>query len=225
MRGKLIVLEGLDSSGKATQSRELLKKLRSNGHRCEEFSFPNYNSPTGKIVGGPFLGREDIGEGWFKEGAPSVDSKVSSLYYAADRKYNIHKIELLLENGVNVILDRYTYSNMAYQGGKITDKQKRYELYKWIEKLELDLLELPKPDIALYIYVPLENMLELIKERINLDQNEKDLNTLRLAETAYHELATLYDWKTINCVYDNKMRTISDISEEIYDYIISKIES
>lgn len=225
MRGKLIVFEGLDSSGKATQSRELLTKLRNNGHRCEEFSFPNYNSPTGKIVGGPFLGRKEIGDGWFKEGASLVDSKVSSLYYAADRKYNIHKIELLLENGVNVILDRYTYSNMAYQGGKIINKQERYNLYKWIEDLEFGLLELPKPDIAIYVYVPVSNMLELIKTRINLDQNEKDVNSLKLADTAYHELSTLYNWKTIDCVVNNEMRSINDISEEIYNYVITKIES
>ena len=92
MRGKLIVIEGTDCSGKETQTNLLLKKLNSEGIKVEKFSFPNYQSPTGKIIGGPYLGKEYICDCWFSEGATKVDPKVASLYYAADRKYNIHKI-------------------------------------------------------------------------------------------------------------------------------------
>ena len=119
MRGKLIVIEGTDCSGKETQTNLVLKKLRENNILIQKFSYPNYNSPTGKIVGGPYLGKKEISVSYFDEGASHVEPKVASLYYAADRKYNIDKITFLLENGMNVIIDRYVYSNMAHQGGKI----------------------------------------------------------------------------------------------------------
>ena len=78
MKGKLIVIEGTDCSGKETQSNLLIEKLKKENIRIEKFSFPNYNSPTGKIIGGPYLGKSYICEGWFEEGAPNVDPKVSA---------------------------------------------------------------------------------------------------------------------------------------------------
>ena len=121
MKGKLIVIEGTDCSGKETQSKMLIEKLKQDGYPVEKFSFPMYDTPTGKIVGGPYLGKSYICDGWFKEGADKVDPKVAALYCAADRRYNMDKIVSLLNTGVHVILDRYTYSNMAHQGGKIKD--------------------------------------------------------------------------------------------------------
>ena len=118
MKGRLIVIEGTDCSGKETQTKLLVEKLEKINIKCVRLSFPMYDTPTGKIVGGPYLGKDYICDGWFDEGAVNVDPKVSALYYAADRKYNIGKIEELLNSGVNVILDRYIYSNLAHQGGK-----------------------------------------------------------------------------------------------------------
>ena len=83
--GKIILIEGTDCSGKETQSKLLTEKLKKLGYSATYFTFPNYDSPTGKIIGGPFLGKSYISEGYFPEGAPNVDPKVSSLYYAADR--------------------------------------------------------------------------------------------------------------------------------------------
>ena len=139
MRGKLIVIEGTDCSGKETQSKLLVKKLEKQNCPCVRLCFPNYDSPTGKIVGGPYLGKSYICNGWFSEGATNVDPKVSSLYYAADRKYNVKEIEELINKGINVILDRYVYSNLAHQGGKISDKEIRIEMYNWLDKLEFEL--------------------------------------------------------------------------------------
>ena len=147
MKGKLIVIEGTDCSGKETQTKTLVKRLEKENIACVRLCFPNYDSPTGKIVGGPYLGKDYICDGWFEEGAANVDPKVSSLYYAADRKYNVKNIEELINKGINVILDRYMYSNLAHQGGKIKDKQERLAMYNWLDKLEFDLLELPKADI------------------------------------------------------------------------------
>lgn len=224
-KGKLIVIEGTDCSGKETQTKKLVEKLHKENIKCQRFSFPNYDSPTGKIVGGPYLGKEYISECWFDEGAINVDPKVCSLYYAADRKYNIVKIEELINSGINVILDRYIYSNFAHQGGKIKDKEKRYEMYKWLEKLEFDLLNLPHADIKVFLHMPYEVSLELKKNREeSLDEHEKSKDHLLMAEEAYKEIASLYNFETIECNRDIKPRNIDDINDELFKYVYEKIK-
>ncbi len=216
MRGKIIVIEGTDCSGKETQSKIIIEKF----NNYKYFSFPNYDSPTGKIIGGPYLGKSYICDGWFKEGADKVDPKVSSLYYAADRKYNIDKINQMLDDGYNIILDRYVYSNMAHQGGKIKDTKERHKMYKWLEKLEFDLLELPKPDVKIFLYVPLEVSLEIRKNRTEaFDQHESNLDHLKHAENAYLELSSLYNFVKIDCTTNNQMKSIDEINEEICKYL------
>ena len=225
MKGNVIVIEGTDCSGKETQSNLLIEKLKSDGIRIEKFSFPNYNSPTGKIIGGPYLGKSYICDGWFPEGAPNVDPKVSALYYAADRLYNIDKIKFLLDNGVNVILDRYVYSNMAHQGGKLDSESDRNSMYDWLDNLEFNLLELPKPDISVFLHMPFEFSLILKKNREeDMDQNEKDKNHLINAENAFIELAKKYDFYTIQCNDGDRIKTIEEINEDLYNYVSNKIK-
>ena len=89
MKGKLILIEGTDCSGKETQTKLLIDKLKKDKIECIRIGFPDYDSPTGKIIGGPYLGKEYICSGWFSEGAPNVDPKVSSLYYGADFLYHL----------------------------------------------------------------------------------------------------------------------------------------
>lgn len=224
MKGKLIVIEGTDCSGKETQTKLLVEKLKEKNINCVRYSFPNYDSPTGKIVGGPYLGKNYICDCWFDEGAVNVDPKVSSLYYAADRKYNIDKINELLSKNINVILDRYIYSNLAHQGGKIKEKEKRYEMYKWLEKLEFELLELPQADIKVFLHMSYLASLELKKNRKEaMDQHESSKEHLIMAERAYKEIAQLYKFKTINCNEDLKVRSIEDINDELYSYVYKKI--
>ena len=211
MRGKIIVIEGTDCSGKETQSKKLIEKIPN----LKYFSFPNYDSPTGKIIGGPYLGKSYICDGWFKEGADVVDPKIASLYYAADRRYNIGKALKYLEDDYYVILDRYTTSNLAHQGSKIHDKDERFNMYQWIDKLEYWLLKLPKPDKTIFLHMPYEYSCTLKKNRKSLDELEKSEEHLRQAEAAYIELSELYNWNKIECVKDDKIRTIEDISDEI----------
>jgi dTMP kinase len=222
LKGKLIVVEGTDCSGKETQVKLLEKKLNNRGIKAKHISFPNYDTPTGKVIGACYLGKkelcDDLGikDGLFIEGASHVDSFVSSLYYAADRKYNINKILDLLNDGVNVILDRYTFSNMAHQGGKIINQAERFSFFKKIEILEFDLLELPRPDLVVLLYVPYHVTVELQKSRNEeLDQNEIDKKHLKLAEQTYLELRALYHFKMIECVEQDKMRSIEDINDEL----------
>ena len=90
-RAKIIVIEGTDGSGKETQSKKAEKYLIDKGFKVKRYSFPIYNSPTGKIVGASYLGKPELGESVFPETSASVDPIVSSLYYAADRRYNFLK--------------------------------------------------------------------------------------------------------------------------------------
>jgi len=213
--GKFIVIEGTDCSGKETQSRLIVDKLNEMGKKAVRITFPNYDSPTGKIIGGPYLGKEEICGCWFPEGAVNVDPKVACLYYAADRKYNEKDILKYLEDDYYVICDRYISSNMAHQGSKILDADERFLMYQWIDKLEYWLLKLPKPDTTFFLHVPYEFAVELKKNRVSLDEHEKSEKHLKNSEIAYVELSELYHWHHINCIKDKKIRTIEDINDEI----------
>lgn len=217
---KLIVVEGTDCSGKETQTNLLIKRLKQEKARIEKLGFPMYDTPTGKIVGGPYLGKKHISEGLFPEGAPNVDPKVASLYYAADRRYNAYKIRELLNNNIDVLLDRYVESNMGHQGGKLHTREERIAMYKWLESLEYGLLELPRPNLTIFLYMPYQYALELKKQRQEIpDQHEANQEHLINAENAYLELAELYGFCRINCVENNKIRTIEDIHEEVYTLV------
>lgn len=222
MKGKLIVIEGTDCSGKETQTKLLLEKLNEQLITTKYFSYPNYSSPTGKIIGGPYLGKKEICEGWFKEGATHVDPYVASLYYAADRRYNYKEIIDLINNGTNVILDRYIYSNMAHQAGKFKDITKRKKLYHFLNELEFNLLELPTPDLKIFLHMPTEYAQILKKNRTSIDEHEQDEKYLKQAELTYIEIASLYHFKTIECVKDNHIRSIESINEEMLEYVFKE---
>lgn len=224
MAGKIIVIEGTDCSGKETQSKLLEERLRKSGKKCVKFDFPMYDTPTGKVVGGAYLGKPEISEGFFPEGAPNVDPYVSCLYYAADRKYNIGMVLECLERGYYVLLDRYTTSNLAHQGSKIKDKDERFDMYQWIDKLEYWLLKLPKPDKTIFLHMPYDQAYQLKKNRKFLDQNENSSEHLKMAEQAYIELAELYNWDRVECVKDGEIRSIEDIGEEVFRIVSEMID-
>ena len=217
-RGKIIVIEGTDCSGKQTQSELLVERLNNDGKKCISLSFPCYDTPTGRIVGGAYLGKPEICDSFF-ENAVNLDPKIACLYYAADRKYNIGKVLDYVEKGYYVILDRYVTSNLAHQGCKIEDKDERFYMYQWIDELEYWILQLPKPEKTIFLHVPYDFTVELKKNRENLDEHEKSPEHLKNAERAYVELSQLYNWDRIECIRDNKLRTIEDINNEIYKII------
>ena len=215
-RGKIILIEGTDCSGKETQSKLLVQFLEEQGIEVIRYGYPVYDSPTGKIVGGPYLGKSYICEGWFPEGAPSVDPKVSAQYYGADFLYHLKEINEILDSGKWIILDRYFYSTFAHQGGKERDKQKRLEMYDWFKRYFIDLLELPDPDIKLFLHMPYECSLILRQGREEAaDQNERDSEHLKNAEKAYIEMAKLYGFKTIKCGEGESPRTVEEIHKDV----------
>ncbi len=213
----LIVIEGIDCSGKETQSKLLVEKLNQQGKKAIRFQLPFYESPTGQIIANPYLGKD--GHSWFKEGAAHVDPYVSSLYYVADRVYNMDRVRKAMKEYDYVVLDRYLYSNMAHHGCKLPPKE-RTKFFNFISTLEFDMLNMPKPDLNLFLYVPSDVVAELKKGRSEKpDGHEKDQKYLKEAEKTYLEIAKKYNFKQINCSRAGKMRSVEDISEEI----ISKV--
>ena len=223
-RGKLIVIEGTDCSGKETQSNMLLEKLTNSGLKVKKLSFPMYETPTGYVVGACLLGKPHMGECIFEEGTTNVPPKVAALYYAADRLYNIEIINKMLDEGTTVIQDRYVESNMGHQAGKFKDKKDKLEMMKWLEKLEFDLLELPRPDMVLFLYMPYQYTIELRNKRSEAaDGAEKDVEHLKNAEATYSLMAEKYNYDIIQCVEKDKVRSIEEIHKDIYDLVKNKL--
>jgi len=225
-RGKLIVIEGTDKSGKQIQTELLIERLRNENIPCKAMSFPRYDLPTGRIIGQSYLGKDReywIGDsGWFGE-ADKVDPKIASLYYAANRREAVPEMNGLLESGTNLILDRYYHSNMGHQGGKIRDPKKRLKLFKELEGLELGFAELPKEDITIFLHMPTEVAIQLKTEEKE-DGHESNIGHRKRAEGTYLQLAQIYDWVKIDCAPDgtiNSLRPPEDIALEVYGKIKS----
>ena len=223
-KGKLIVIEGTDCSGKQTQGDLLIEALKQRNIPVEKYCFPNYDSPTGKIIAGPYLGKEGYSAPLFPEGAPNVDPRVASLYYAADRKYNIKHITDKLEAGINVVVDRYVDSNFAHQGAKAVDDFEREKIFHFLDVLEYDLLQLPKPDITIFLHMPAKVAKVLQQSRKEKpDQHEMDEQYLERSEKTYLDLCYRHDYIKISCVNESGVRSIEDIHEEVLGQILSKL--
>lgn len=216
--GKIIAIEGIDCSGKETQTKLLKDYLINLGYKVKTFSFPNYNKATGKIIGGSFLGNQTYGEPLFLEGASHVDPKVGASLFALDRYYSKDEIEEALKEFDYILFDRSTYSNMAFQGAKYPiDKQK--EFFTWIETLEFNLYGFPKPDIFFWIDMPIKEVEKLLQNRNFIDENEKDLEYLENVRDTYQRLVNIYEGITINCVIDDKLLSPSKIALEIQKFL------
>ena len=220
--GKIIVIEGVNDSGKETQSKLLAKALKQEGYKVVEFSFPMYKSPTGKIFKNCVLGKD--GSGYFPEGYENLNPYVVCLYTAADRKYHKEKIEKYLQDGYIVILNRYTSSNMAHQGSRYNDSEERFVMYQWIDKLEYWLLKLPKPDCTILLKVPAKYLNQLDEKQVSFTFQENIFDQDSVLK-AYIELSELYNWDTIDCVANDKMKSVEEIHQEIMKIVRINLEN
>lgn len=226
-KGKLIVIEGTDCSGKETQTKLLVEKLEKEGMKVKRLAFPVYDSPTGKIIGSCLLGKPDMCQellrqdhSFFSEGGGNVDYLTAIMYYAADRRYHLPLINKLLKECDALILDRYVTSNMAHRGGLLSKKTERLKAYKKIELLEYKVNELPKPDKVVLLYLPYKHACILKKNRIEKpDETEINEKYLKQSEKSYLELSKLYQYDIINCTNNDSIRSIEDINEELYSKI------
>ena len=157
-RGKLIVIDGTDGSGKATQTGLLIRRLRKDGYPVKVVDFPDYRSNFfGKFIG------HCLSEQYYN--FVRVHPKIASVLYAADRFESRNKIERWLGAGNIVIANRYASANQIHQGGKITNTKKRENFLKWLAEMEYKVFQIPRPDTIFYLSVPIPMVLRLIKAR------------------------------------------------------------
>lgn len=213
MKGTLIVLEGIDGSGKETQASLLEKKLKEKGREVMHISFPDYESPSSALV-------KMYLKGDFGKNPEDVNPYAASLFYAVDRfaSYRMKWKDFYQKGGI-IIADRYTTSNMVHQMTKYEDKKARKDFLSWLEKTEYEELELPRPDLVILLDIPLRVSENLVKERArqggSMDIHEQHLGYLRKCHDAYQELVNLYGWKRIPCTEEGKLRTIEDIGKDV----------
>lgn len=144
---RLFVIEGLDGAGKSTQIKQLREFFRKRGQNCEYLHFPRTDAPYfGELIA-RFL-RGEFGS------LENVDPYLVAMLYAGDRKDAAEQIGKWLRKGTIVLLDRYTYSNIAYQCAKLSDELKQEELMRWILSLEFQHFAIPKPDLNIFLDVP-----------------------------------------------------------------------
>ena len=221
--GKLIVIEGVDSSGKETQTKLLFEYIKSSGKDVKKVSFPDYESdfcmPVKKYLAG------DLGKN------PSdVNAYAASSFYAIDR-YASYKKDWgeFYHNGGTIVCDRYVTSNIVHQAMKISEKDKKEKFIDWLSDYEYEKLGLPKPDVVIFLDMPPEAAQFLMKNRANKitgeakkDIHESDKNYLHAAYNNAVEVASHQAWKRVVCANGLDVRSIEDIHKEIVS-IVEKI--
>ena len=219
MKGKLIVIEGLDGSGKSTQIEVLKNKL--SGNNIHQIKLPDYDSPSCTLVK-MYLGGE------FGKNPEDVNAYAASAFYAVDRFANYKtKWKKYYDNGDIIISDRYTTSNAYHQATKIPEGD-RAQFFKWLEDFEYNLIAIPKPDIVIYLDMPVEISQKMMSERYKGDEGKKDIHEanvdyLQKCRTAALSAAEAMEWKVIQCSNGDRPRTIEDIGDEIYSIVSKEI--
>ena len=207
-KGRLIVIDGIDGSGKQTQTEILVKKLKSKNIGVETLDFPQYQN---NFFGG--MVRQYL-DGKF--GIPTeVDPRLASILYALDRFESKDKIEQWLEEGKIVILDRYYTSNLIHQGAKLAKKEID-DFIEWLHQLEFEALKIPRPNLVIYLHLDAEAADELISKRGQGHDGHDTLSHLKKAEAMCQYMAKKLNWLTIECSKNNQIKKIEEIAEEIW---------
>jgi dTMP kinase len=222
-RGKLIVIDGIDGSGKSTQVNLLIKHLKKDGQKVKLIDFPEYYSNFfGKFIG------HCLSEQYYNW--THIHPKIASIVYAADRFESKGKIERWLSEGNVVIADRYETTNQIHQGGKISNTKKRQAFIEWLAEMEYEVFKIPRPDRVFYLSLPLPIVLKLIKERdknnrrkylkTKKDVHEKDVKFLENSRKSALWLAkTQKGWIKIDCENGNTIDTRENIHAKIYEKV------
>lgn len=219
-KGKLIVIDGTDGSGKATQVDLLTKRLKKEGYTVKNVDFPEYY----KNFFGKFIGH-CLSEQYYN--FVKVHPKIASVLYAADRSESKNEIEGWLKKGYIVLANRYVSANQIHQGGKIANAKKRQAFIEWLDEMEYSVFKIPRPDVVLYLSVPLEVSLQMTKERNKnskrnylgnkKDVHEVDVNFQKNSRKSALWLAeTQKNFIKIDCAPKNSLCTREEIHETIY---------
>ncbi len=221
----LIVIEGLDGSGKSTQINKLCEYLSARGQNCRLLHFPRTDDPVyGELIA-RFL-RGELGE------IHQVNPYLVALMYAGDRLDFKPTLEKWLRDGDTVLLDRYVYSNVAYQCAKIKDKTENRALREWILHLEFEYHGLPKPDLNIFIDVPFEFTRQKLtagregQERQYLngkeDIHEADLDFQECVRNSYLSLSNEDRFVKIDCGDGNAILSIDRVFDQILNVLNTK---
>ena len=217
MSGKLIVLEGTDGSGKATQARMMGQRLQREGIAFREIDFPRYGNPFAEPA------RLYL-EGVLGAHPGDVNAYAATAFYAVDRYASFQKVwRKEYEAGGLILSDRYTTSNAVHQGSKLAPPQRR-AFFQWLEEFECDRLGLPRPALVIYLDVPTDLTEVMLRKRerdthTRGDIHEQDLHYLRLCRETGQEAAAYFHWHIISCDREGALRPISEIHQDIYNLV------
>lgn len=214
MKGKLIVLEGTDGSGKSTQFRRLCQRLEEMGKPFSRVVFPRYDQPSSALI------RLYL-DGAFGPAPGDVNPYAASTFYAVDRFASYRQDwGSWYEAGGLVLCDRYTTSNAVHQASKLSGPDQDAFL-QWLYHFEFDQLELPRPDLVLYLDMPTGQSLSLLRSReaathTTADIHEQDSAYLAACrETAAHA-ADVLGWQRVPCTREGRLRTVEEIHSDIW---------
>lgn len=226
LHGKLIIIDGGDGSGKATQLKLLADKLKTLNYAIEVIDFPQYGQKSAGMV-------EEYLNGHYGT-AEEVGPYGASIFFAIDRYDASFKIREWLKDGKIVLSNRYVASNMAHQGGKIKNDIERQIYFKWLHELEYDIFCIPRPDANLILHVNAEVGQKLVDKKGHRDYvggtkrdiHESDINHLKSAVDVYIEIAqTFDDFTMIECMNDGNIMSLEEIHEKILKAALEIINS
>ena len=213
-KGKLIVFEGTDGSGKATQSKLLLERLQREGFDCRALTFPRYGKPSAAPL-------EEYLHGAYGSHPEAVNAYAASTFFAVDR-YASYQQDWgkYYESGGILVADRYTTSNAVHQASKLPEGE-RQAFLKWLFDFEYRLLQLPEPTLVFYLDVPTEITEKMMRCReaqtnTTADIHEQDDGYLRACRRAAQKTAEECAWHCIDCSQNGEMRNAGDIQGGIY---------
>ena len=221
MAGKLIVFEGTDGSGKSTQFKTLCQRLTDNGTAFERLVFPQYKEPSSALIRMYLAGE-------FGSRPGDVNPYAASAFYAVDRYASMKKVwGEYYEKGGLILADRYTTSNAVHQSCKLPENE-RADFCRWLDGFEHDKLELPRPDLVLYLDMPTEMAVQLLRSREqatnpHADIHEVDTGSLSACRTAALQAADVLGWTVIPCVKDGTLRSIEAIHQQIWNLVSAVI--
>ncbi|EJE7234561.1 TPA: deoxynucleoside kinase [Clostridium botulinum] len=224
-RGRLIVIEGSDGSGKATQTKKLYDKLVKQNKKVKKVEFPNYKSESSALI-------KMYLSGEFGKNPDSVNPYASSTFYAVDRfaSYKKDWEEFYLKGGI-IIADRYTTSNMIHQAAKIKEVQAKDKFLNWLWDFEFEKFNLPVPDCVIFLDMPPKCSKSLMETRNNkfTGEKEKDIheNNYEYLLESYNNskyISEKYGWNRIECTNEDKIKSIDQINDDIIKVITKYID-
>jgi len=219
-KGKLIVIDGIDGSGKGTQVDLLLARLNQEGWPSLKVDFPKHGEKSAGLVDNYLNGKYG--------GASEVNPFVASFFYALDRYDSKQEMHEWLASGKNIISNRYVTANMGHQGAKFGTAEKRRAYFEWLDNYEYNVFGIPRPDLNIILHVPAEKAQELVdnkQQRLYTngqarDLHEADIEHLKRAEQTYLEMCRLFpSYELVECVRDREMMPVEEIHELIWEKV------